>query len=510
MRRSPERDRVLASVLFTDIVGSTELAARLGDRRWEELRRRHHAVVRSGLKRHGGREIDTAGDGFFAVFERPAQAIRCAAAIVEALRPLGIEIRAGIHAGEVELGREKVGGIAVHTGARVLAAAQPGEILVTGTVRDLVAGSELAFEERGVVALKGIPGEWRLYAVAAPAPAEGAVHGVPAEHERLEGERRARQLPWAVIGGVGVIVLGGVAATTLLLPSLLAGPLVPGGDTVARIPPGGDRFDGVVEVGSRPTAIAAGEGAIWVLNFGDQTLSRIEPETGRVDSPAVGGAPTGLAVGGGAVWVTTGFGTATGEGAVIRFNAASGQREGAITIGTGAAGIGFGEGYLWVADRVGDQLVRVDPRTEEREEIDVGRGPAAVAVGHGSVWVTSTLDGELSRVDPRSLDVSEVALGASQTGIAIGDDEIWVTSQTADSVMRVDPSGPALLSTFTAGNGPAGIAASGSDAWVSLALARQVVKIASDEAVVTLPVEGVPNGVAVDADGAAWVSISGE
>jgi pimeloyl-ACP methyl ester carboxylesterase len=161
-----EPERVLATVLFTDIVGSTAKAAELGDRRWRELIAEHHIAIRRELAHYRGRELDTAGDGFFAAFDGPARAIRCGCAVSDAVRELGIDIRAGLHTGECELVDGKIGGIAVHIGARVAAEARPGEVLVSQTVRDLVAGSGLAFEERGATELKGVPGEWQLYAVA--------------------------------------------------------------------------------------------------------------------------------------------------------------------------------------------------------------------------------------------------------------------------------------------------------------------------------------------------------
>jgi class 3 adenylate cyclase len=161
----PERERVLTTVLFTDIVGSTATAAELGDRAWTELVAEHHRRVRARLARFHGREIDTAGDGFFASFDGPARAIRCAVAIADEVRELGIEIRAGIHTGECEVVDGKVAGIAVSIGARVASQAGAGEILVSQTVRDLVTGSGLAFDDRGAHELKGVPGEWRLYAL---------------------------------------------------------------------------------------------------------------------------------------------------------------------------------------------------------------------------------------------------------------------------------------------------------------------------------------------------------
>ena len=160
-----EQDRMLATVLFTDIVESTAKAVELGDRRWRELLERHHTLVRRELLRFRGREIDTAGDGFFATFDGPARAIRCARAIAYGMRELGLPIRAGLHTGECEMADGKVAGIAVHTGARVAAQAGADEVLVSNTVKDLVAGSGIKFTDRGAHELKGIPGEWRLFAV---------------------------------------------------------------------------------------------------------------------------------------------------------------------------------------------------------------------------------------------------------------------------------------------------------------------------------------------------------
>jgi class 3 adenylate cyclase/pimeloyl-ACP methyl ester carboxylesterase len=159
-------DTVLATVLFTDIVGSSAVAAEVGDRAWRELLERHHALVRRELTRYRGQEKDTAGDGFFATFDGPARAIRCAHAIVDGVRELGLEVRAGVHTGECEVHEGKVAGLAVVIGARVAAAAQGGEVLVSQTVTDLVAGAGLDFVERGEHELKGVPGAWRLYAVA--------------------------------------------------------------------------------------------------------------------------------------------------------------------------------------------------------------------------------------------------------------------------------------------------------------------------------------------------------
>ena len=176
-RRSPER--FLATILFTDIVGSTDLAVRLGDQVWQRLVAAHHAAVRRELRRFRGREVDTAGDGFLATFSQPAQAVRAAEAIVAAAAKLGVPIRAGLHTGEVEAAGQKIGGIAVHLASRVMSAAEPGEVLVSGTVRDLVTGSGVEFGDRGLHQLKGVPGEWHLWALVREAtkPSEDAIAG---------------------------------------------------------------------------------------------------------------------------------------------------------------------------------------------------------------------------------------------------------------------------------------------------------------------------------------------
>jgi class 3 adenylate cyclase/pimeloyl-ACP methyl ester carboxylesterase len=161
-------DRVLATVLFTDIVDSTRRAAEIGDRDWHALLDAHDAVVRSQLSRFRGREVNTSGDGFLAMFDGPQRAIRCAMAIRDAVQSLGIKVRAGLHTGECEIRGDDIGGIAVHIGARVSALAGPNDVLVSSTVRDLVIGSGLEFEDRGAYELKGVPGEWRLFAVASP------------------------------------------------------------------------------------------------------------------------------------------------------------------------------------------------------------------------------------------------------------------------------------------------------------------------------------------------------
>jgi class 3 adenylate cyclase len=207
-RHASEPDRALATVLFTDIAGSTERAAALGDRRWRELLERHQTLVRDQLASYDGREVKTMGDGFLATFDGPAKAIRCACSIVERSSSEGVEIRAGVHTGECELIGADVGGMAVHIGARVAARAAPSEVLVSSTVKDLVVGSGIEFADRGSHELKGVPGEWRLLAVAdhrptssSPAPGRRD-HVAPNATMRQRGDRAmlrlARRAPSAM------------------------------------------------------------------------------------------------------------------------------------------------------------------------------------------------------------------------------------------------------------------------------------------------------------------------
>jgi len=191
--RTPEpQDRLLATILFTDIVGSTQRAGELGDRRWHELVDEHNARVRELLARFDGRELDTAGDGFFASFDGPGVAVRCACAIVRSMRDLGLEIRAGVHTGECERVGDKLGGLAVHVGARIAATASGGEVLASRTVQDLVAGSGLKFTDRGTHRLRGIDEPWQLFAVDDPVSSATQLTG-PREHMRA-GDRALVQI----------------------------------------------------------------------------------------------------------------------------------------------------------------------------------------------------------------------------------------------------------------------------------------------------------------------------
>jgi class 3 adenylate cyclase len=229
---SADRGTLLATLMFTDIVQSSGVAEELGDRRWRELLARHHALVRRELKRFNGRELDTAGDGFFAAFTRPADGLRCAAAIIDGVRELGVEIRVGLHVGEAEVFGSKLSGMTVHIAARTMAAAGPGEIVITGVLRDLVPGAGFRLEDRGIHQLKGVPGEWRLYQVTTiddhaqqtPPDAETARE----RRDRIQAPRLPRRVRRPLVAS------GAAALAALVLVGFSGFPVLAGADRVAQ------------------------------------------------------------------------------------------------------------------------------------------------------------------------------------------------------------------------------------------------------------------------------------
>jgi len=256
---------------MTDIVGSTEHAAELGDSAWRELLQQHHALIRAALRRHGGREMDTAGDGFFVIFDAPASAVECALEIARAVGSLGIEIRAGIHVGEVQQMARKVSGITVVIASRIMAGASGSEVLASSTVRDLTAGSGLTFEDRGVRSLKGVPGEWHVYAVArAPAEAVKGERPVAAREQRAAAVRRAQARPiWQrrprLAAGLAVALALVVVASGMLVwrpwqPAALASVTE---NSIGVIDPGRNEVIGQIKVGTQPGGIAVGGGYAW-------------------------------------------------------------------------------------------------------------------------------------------------------------------------------------------------------------------------------------------------------
>jgi YVTN family beta-propeller protein len=504
-RRADTPERLLATVMFTDIVGSTELAGRLGDRGWRQLLSRHHAYVRKALKRFGGREIDTAGDGFFATFDQPARAIACARELVAGLHAMGIEIRAGVHMGEVEVIGPKVGGIAVHIGSRVMSKAEPGEVLVSSTVRDLMAGSEIGFEDRGLQELKGVPAQWHLFSVETDLQRRDAPQAAPEEPERPRGVR----MPVVFAGG-GVLVAIVVAAVLLLSKGGGAPSFAPAPNTVARVDPATGEVVGGASVGNQPGAVAYGEGSVWVANDGDRTIQRIDPQTNEA-GPGFGGLdgnPTGMAVGGGFAWATT-F-----QGHELDQIDPSTNLAKPIEIGTGYRAVAFGEGSVWVANDLTGTVLRIDPQTLAMQNLirlPTGSAPRGIAVGGGSVWVTDAIGSRVFRVDPRTnrpVGSGTSILSGDPEGVAFGRGYVWVTDETGDSVTRIDPATGQGAVVEHVGNGPRGIAAGDEGVWVTNALDGTVSQIdpKANRVVRTIRLGFSPDGVTLGG-GAVWVAL---
>lgn len=518
MRRPPglsadSEDRVITTVLFTDIAGSTERAAELGDRQWRQVLAMHHAFVRALLRRHGGREIDTAGDGFFATFDQPARAIRCASEIVDGLWTRGLRIRAGLHIGEVEKTGAKVGGVAVHIGSRVASSAEPGEVLVSGTLRDLVAGSDFSFVDRGRRELKGVPGEWHLFAVAREGAPEGRPAGTPPPlaTQALEHRRWYQRRGPLGVAAMAVAAVIGLAVLALASPLGLTA-VTPGPDSAARLDPAVNRFTATVAVGRDPSAIVAGAGSLWVLNVADQTVSRIDPGSNTVIATrAVGGTPTGIAFGADSVWIAAGFGLTSGaEGSVLELDPATNELGRPVAVGNGLHGIAFGYGSVWVTNKNAGAVVRIDPDTGEIvATILVGGGPEGIAAGAGGVWVANSLLPEVVRIDPQTNRVvNEIPIRHVSNALAVSDAAVWVVSTAANVVTRIDPADTTIVTTIEVPGGPLGIVVSGGAVWVAAPGSDGVTRIDADTNSFTALVatEGRPWGLGVT-DGIVWVTI---
>lgn len=492
-------------MLFTDIVGSTELAQQLGDAKWRRLLTNHHAIVRRALKRHHGREIDTAGDGFFATFQQPSDAIDCARDMIDGLRAIDVDIRAGVHMGEVEVMGDKVGGIAVHVGARVMSKAAAGQILVSSTVRDLMSGSDLEFRDLGFHELKGVEAQAHLYAVEPSSPPTAAETTPPSGEEPAPARRR---LLLVALGGVALVAA--VLAFMLLRSGGSEGEtFVPAANTVVQLSAASNSVLGGAAVGTTPTWLAYGEDRLWVANFDDKTVQAVDVSNGTPD-PAKGGVvdnPTGLAVGGGFVWVSNGF-----AGQVVKIDPTQANAVVPTPVGSGAQGLAYGMGAVWVAQADAEQVIRLDADGTQTGvvQLPAGAQPVDVAVGGGFVWVADAARGLVLQIDPKALEVRSAIplLQGHPARVAFGEGYVWVTSTDADSLTRIDPAAGQPTTVPQVGNGPLGVAAGSGGVWVANSLDGTVARVDPRTARVTTRIDlgFSPDSVAVTPSG-VWVSL---
>jgi class 3 adenylate cyclase/streptogramin lyase len=520
---------VVRAILFTDVVDSTRIARDLGDERWGELLRRERQVIRAALKQFGGREVDTAGDGLFALFESPAAGVRCAFASVEQVQHLGLDIRAGLHFGEIEMSGRGAHGIVVHTGARVMSMAGAAQVLVTSTVKDLIAGARLSLAERGAFELKGVPGRWALYDVVQledrprPSPLEE-----PDARARREAIRptpvRARPLPLVAAGTVLVAVL----AIVLVLLLRHRPTYLPAVNTVARIDPKTGTFDRPIPVGSYPAGITYGLGRLWVIDRQSQSVDRIDPGTGARATRGTEGTPTGVAAGLGSVWVTNAFGAGGGAvSPVSKMDPGTLQFASSFEVPPGSASIAVGAGAIWVADQYGGRVIRFDPVTGTRQQVSLstskgsnpGVQPSFVTVGRTPpeyVWVADPLDTSIYRIDPSAGPASHpqtLQIAGHPTEIAATDTTVWVTSEQDNRLFALDAKSGATRTTVGLNGagcrGPRGVAVGSGGVWVACTLSRELVEVSTSSLRIigTLPVAGSPDAVTADGSGAVWVAV---
>jgi ABC-type oligopeptide transport system substrate-binding subunit/class 3 adenylate cyclase len=500
--------RILAAVLFTDIVNSTAIAEELGDRRWKTLVDRHNAIMRRELKRFGGRELDTSGDGFFASFREPTRAIACACAAADAVRELGIEIRSGIHFGECEPIGRKLGGISVVVGARIMALGGAGDVLVSSTAAELARGAGFRVEDRGTHVLKGVEEEWRVAAVVsvdghsrAPTlgPAEAAAQRATIEPGggRTRGRTRvvvALLVALALVAALFQIVARGGKDAATGFPS---GPVIidaKTGKLLAAIPPsspayraGGATYgngnfwlgaDLTVAVDPRtgklvtkfPVPVEDGGQSVvdgdtlWVAAF-SEGIVKIDTRTGKVldrwdVDEIVGGEPGGghsaqsLTVGAGSVWVDR----EVGSGQVVRLDASTGRVQHVFQdLGGGFVNLTYGDGVIWSAGLGG--MNRIDPKTNSVTHVDL---PEVwnVAAGGGFGWASDDRKGVVYQVDRGGHVVKEYDTGPGANALAFSDGTLWVSNSDVGTVVGIDVVTKHVTTTYRFGH-PTGALAAG-------------------------------------------------
>jgi class 3 adenylate cyclase/DNA-binding beta-propeller fold protein YncE len=519
------RESILATILFTDIVGSSNLIAEVGDRRWKILLARHNALVRRELRRYGGRELDTAGDGFFASFDNPGNAVRCAAAIVETVQDLGIDVRIGLHLGQAEKMGRKLGGVAVHIAARVMALAGPAEVLMTGVVQDVLPSSDFTSEDRGSHVLKGVSRDWRLFRVVAvekplPGPLEP---GVAAER------RAAVQAPplWRrnyvpTVAALTVLVVGGVAGALLLGSDSSQSPRAPV-DYVARVDPATRQVVARTPVGEHPLDVALGEGSVWVLDK-DGSVRRIDPVTNEATVIGTAAAdPRAIAAGEGGIWI------ADGTKGVIRIDPASNRVTASFRMEGVAQDVSVGEGAVWVATP--HQLVRIDPSSGQISESEApGMGAELesevrfrTAVGDGFVWRTVSEESTALRYEVTRDRFDRFDVGVQPRDIAASGGDVWlVACGTPGTVVRLDaqtgdvsasiPAGGAVCQyQYLATGNPISIAEGAGGVWVTDALNGTISKISETTNQVDPPIRVGETATAIVVGlGSVWVAVDGE
>jgi len=446
---APRRQAQLATVLFTDIVGSSEIAIAVGDRRWKALLEAHNSIVRRALRRHGGRELDTAGDGFFAVFDRQAEAIRCAVEIVESVRTVGLEVRAGLHVGEAELIGGKIGGVAVHTGARVGAVGGPGQVVVSSVLRELVPGAGIDFEDLGARRLKGLPEEMRLWSVRSVNGVDVAepLGSVDAAERRDKVPLPPARRPSLVVGTVvGLAVLGGLVGFLTLGqedPPSESSPVAPiDPNTLIRIDPASMEIDARYELSAVPKGVVFAAGRVWILEEG--ILEVLDPSSSEIQRTGFGFEPCTIAV--------TSSGVVVGDCEHHRLYRVDTD----LQVRRWVQVPSFGDfltvietaGGLWIlevrSDRSAeDHMFLIDPSSgevfQDRPLADSMGDAWQVAEAGGYLWTFNFATGSVLRIAPSTLEVTEIESVSEPQSIASNGDWVWLFDNGSYKTLQIDP-----------------------------------------------------------------------
>ena len=497
--------------LFTDIEGSTRLLKELGPVYGDALAE-HQRILRAAVAAHGGREVDTQGDSFFVAFRRAKDAV---AAAVDAQRDLAahawaesgaVRVRMGLHTGEPRVGGERYVGLGVHKAARIAAAGHGGQVLLSRTTRELVEDelpTGVTIRDLGERRLKDLDRPERL--------SQLVIEGLQSDFARLntldEELRSRRRLMYAGSALIGVLA----AAVAIPIFALGQGGSGSGAavapNSLAVIDAHSNRVVGSVAVGVRPSAVAAGEGSIWVANLDDKTVSRVDPQKPSLQrNISLTSTPTGVAVGFDSVWVVNGT-----AGSFSRVDPGSDQVATARDVTQGSAGgsATVGAGSVWIAYSNG-LVARIDPAGHVRAKSFAGGSPAAIAFGAGVVWVANGLDNTVSQILPAtSSALPPQSVGPHPSGIAVGEGAVWVADHGDDTVTRIDLASRSEA-TIQVGHGPTGIAVGAGAVWVANSEEGTVMKIdpqAVDRRVVeTIVIGNRPTGIVV-ANGRVWVSV---
>jgi class 3 adenylate cyclase/streptogramin lyase len=458
----PERPTGTVTFLFTDIEGSTRLLQDLRER-YDEVLQTHARLIREAIERFDGHEIDTQGDAFFVAFARARDAVGAAVELQRAFASepwpdgVSLRVRMGIHTGEPLVGGERYVGMGVNRGARICAAGHGGQVLLSNTTRELVE-EELPDDVRvvdlGEHALKDLPRPERIFQLEiADLPGEFPplrTAEAPA-FEGREGElaRAADRAVWRRLYSRRALVaaaVGGAVVVAVLVALLAFGGASRAGvapNSVVALGPSGS-VSAVVPVGAQPAALASGAGALWVANLADQTVTRVDPGSGKT-APAipVGGTPVGITATKIAVWVTGGTGAVSKIDPTYDVDQPKLSSVALSPVGTSYAPTAeqptlAAFGSIWVVDPDG-YVSRIDAASKRVVRVTVGNDPSAIAAGDGSVWIANSSDGTVTQIDPTTLDTTPIPVGHGPAAIAVNGAGVWVANAGDDTVVRVDP-----------------------------------------------------------------------